>query len=99
LRGQDLLGRYGGEEFLVVAPDTDSADALALAESLRKIIAVKPFASTEGDIFLSVSIGISNCPATDRRELKDMLIEADAALYEAKQTGRNKVVRFGAPST
>jgi diguanylate cyclase (GGDEF)-like protein len=97
LRGQDLLGRYGGEEFLVVAPDTDSEDAIALAESLRKIIAVKPFPTPEGDIVLSVSIGISNCPATARRGLQEMLKEADAALYEAKQTGRNKVVCFVRP--
>lgn len=98
LRGQDLLGRYGGEEFLVVAPDTDSEDALALAESLRKIIAAKPFPTPEGDIFLSVSIGISHCPATAKRGLKEMLKEADAALYEAKHTGRNRVVCFGALS-
>ncbi len=97
LRGQDLLGRYGGEEFLVVAPDTDSEDAFALAESLRKIIAVKPFPSAEGDIFLSVSIGISTCPATATRGLQEMLKEADAALYDAKLTGRNKVVCFGRP--
>jgi diguanylate cyclase (GGDEF)-like protein len=99
LRGQDLLGRYGGEEFLVVAPDTDSEDAFALAESLRKIIAVKPFPSAEGDIFLSVSIGISHCPSTAKRGLKEMLKEADAALYEAKETGRNRVVCFSALTT
>jgi diguanylate cyclase (GGDEF)-like protein len=95
LRGQDLLGRFGGEEFLVIAPDTDTEDALALAESLRKIIASTPFATADGEIMLSVSIGISNCPVTANRALKDMLVEADAALYDAKHTGRNKVVCFG----
>jgi len=95
LRGQDLLGRYGGEEFCVIAPDTDTEDALVLAESLRKIIASTPFATADGEISFSVSIGISNCPSTARRALKDMLVEADAALYDAKQTGRNKVVCFG----
>jgi len=94
LRGHDFLGRYGGEEFLVIAPDTDTEDALALAESLRKIIASTPFATADGEISLSVSIGISNCPATANRALKDMLVEADAALYDAKHTGRNKVVCF-----
>lgn len=95
LRGQDLLGRYGGEEFCVIAPDTDSRGALVLAESLRKIIASASFAATSGELSVSVSIGISNCPSTARRALKDMLAEADAALYDAKQTGRNKVVCFG----
>ena len=66
-----------------------------MAESLRKIIASTPFVTADGEISLSVSIGISNCPATARRALKDMLVEADAALYDAKHTGRNKVVCFG----
>lgn len=95
LRGQDLLGRFGGEEFLVIAPDTGTEGALALAESLRKIVASAPFAAADGEMFLSVSIGISICPGTANRALKDMLAEADAALYDAKQTGRNKVVCFG----
>jgi len=99
LRGQDLLGRYGGEEFLVIAPDTNAEDALALAESLRRIVASTPLATSSGEISLSVSIGISICPATALRALKDMLAEADAALYQAKQTGRNKVVCFATEST
>lgn len=99
LRGHDLLGRYGGEEFLVIAPDTNAEDALALAESLRKIVASTPLATSSGEISLSVSIGISICPATALRALGDMLAEADAALYEAKQTGRNKVVCFATETT
>ena len=95
LRGQDLLGRYGGEEFCVIAPDTDSGGALVLAESLRKIIASASFAAAGGELSVSVSIGISNCPSAARRTLNDMLAEADAALYDAKQTGRNKVACFG----
>ncbi len=98
LRRHDLIGRYGGEEFLVIAPDTGIKGALVLAESLRKTIASTPFATAAGEIPLSVSIGISNCPATARRELEEMLKEADAALYEAKQTGRDKVVCFDAGS-
>jgi len=99
LRGQDLLGRYGGEEFLVIAPDTNAEDALALAESLRQIVASTVLATSNGEVSLSVSIGISICPATALRALGDMLAEADAALYQAKQTGRNKVVCFAAEST
>lgn len=95
LRGQDMVGRYGGEEFCVVAPNTDLEGALILAESLREIIAITPFILESGRISLTVSIGISICPASVIRELKDVLIEADAALYAAKHSGRNKVACFG----
>ena len=95
LRGHDLIGRFGGEEFMVIAPETGVEGALTLAESLRKIIDSTPLVTAKGIIPLSVSIGISNCAATANRELKDMLAEADAALYDAKQSGRNKVVCFG----
>jgi diguanylate cyclase (GGDEF)-like protein len=98
LRGHDLLGRFGGEEFMVIAPETGTEGALALAESLRTIIASTPFTTAKGVIPISVSIGISNCAATAKRALKDMLAEADAALYDAKHTGRNKVVCFGVAS-
>jgi diguanylate cyclase (GGDEF)-like protein len=98
LRGHDLLGRFGGEEFMVIAPETGTEGALSLAESLRRIIDSTPFTTAKGLIPISVSIGISNCAATAKRELKDMLAEADAALYDAKHTGRNKVVCFGVAS-
>ncbi|HEX5365026.1 MAG TPA: GGDEF domain-containing protein [Gallionella sp.] len=91
LRGGDVLGRYGGEEFCVIAPDTDTAGALMLAESLRATIAATPLITGSGELFVTVSIGISHCPPDARRELKDVLADADAALYNAKQTGRNKV--------
>jgi diguanylate cyclase (GGDEF)-like protein len=99
LRGYDLLGRYGGEEFCVVAPDTDAEGSLVLAESLRKTIASAPFVTENEKISVSISIGISNCPVNVTRELKAVLAEADAALYTAKQTGRNKAVRFGVGSS
>ncbi|MFA6969892.1 MAG: GGDEF domain-containing protein [Gallionella sp.] len=95
LRGHDLLGRYGGEEFCVVTPDTDMAGALNLAESLRVSIASTPFMIETGERSVSISIGISICPTNVSPELKEVLSEADAALYIAKQTGRNKVVCFG----
>lgn len=94
LRGYDLLGRYGGEEFCVVAPDTDAEGSLVLAESLRTTIDSAPFVTENQEISVSISIGISICPVNVTRELKAVLAEADAALYTAKQTGRNKAVRF-----
>lgn len=92
LRGHDVLGRYGGEEFCVVAPDTDTAGALALAESLRQVIAATPLATERGTLSVSVSIGVALCPANATRKLKDMLAEADTMLYAAKQAGRDRVV-------
>lgn len=94
LRGHDLLGRYGGEEFCVIAPETDTKGALVLAESLRKIIASEPFVIEGTKVSLSISIGVARCPLEATRNVKELLAEADAALYDAKQTGRNKVV-FG----
>ncbi|KXS33589.1 MAG: Diguanylate cyclase [Candidatus Gallionella acididurans] len=95
LRGYDYLGRYGGEEFCVVAPDTGAAGALELAESLRETIASTVLNTECGEISVSVSIGVSCCRPDAAPELKTVLAEADAALYDAKHSGRNKVVCFG----
>jgi len=79
----------------VIVPDTDTKGALTLAESLRETIVSTPFATECGELSVSVSIGISHCPSNVTRLLKEVLAEADLALYTAKQTGRNKVVCFG----
>jgi diguanylate cyclase (GGDEF)-like protein len=98
LRRHDLLGRYGGDEFCVIAPETDIKGAQTLAEILRKAIAATAMHTDAGELFISVSIGISLCPLEIMRELKDVLAEAEAALYEAKQQGRNKEVCFAIES-
>lgn len=96
LRGYDFLGRYGGEEFCVIAPETDAKGALTLAEDLRAAIDSAPI-SIEGVKFpVSISIGISLCPSKDKVKLEELLTEADAALYSAKQSGRNRSVCFEA---
>lgn len=96
VRRYDILGRYGGEEFCVVAPDTDAEGARALAESLREIMASTAMATECGAISITVSIGVALCPHGSARALKDVLAEADAALYAAKQAGRNGVAFFAA---
>ena len=96
LRGYDFLGRYGGEEFCVIAQDTDAEGARTLAEDLRVAIASAPFSVECGKLPVSISIGISICPSKGKGELEDILAEADAALYNAKQTGRNRTVCFEA---
>lgn len=94
LRRHDILGRYGGEEFCVVAPDTNAEGAQILAESLRELIASTPLATERGEISISISIGVSCCLSNGGRELKEILAEADNALYAAKQAGRNRVFHF-----
>jgi diguanylate cyclase (GGDEF)-like protein len=95
LRSADVLGRFGGEEFCVIAPDTDAEGAMMLAESLREIVAFEPIATERGVLQVTVSIGVAQCPAGTVRQLKDILTEADAALYAAKEGGRDRVVLFG----
>ena len=68
---------------------------MKLAESLRETIASAAFSTEYGEMNVSVSIGVSRIPTNGKRELNAVLAEADAALYAAKQSGRNKVVCFG----
>ncbi len=99
LRRQDILGRYGGEEFCVLAPDTDGDGAFRLAEALRETVAATKLVTEQGELQVTVSIGYALCPAGTERALKDLMAEADAALYAAKRAGRNRVVNFNAELT
>ena len=89
LRTVDILGRWGGEEFVVILPETSMADALSAAERMRSSVARYAF-SVGGGGTLSCSIGVATYPydATDRDELIDA---ADRAMYAAKRMGRNQV--------
>ena len=92
VRGIDLACRMGGEEFVVVMPDTDSALALVVGERLRQQIGHEPFAVADGreTIPVTVSIGIASLSSpADTPE--DLLKRADRALYQAKKGGRNRV--------
>lgn len=94
LRGYDVAGRFGGEEFVVLLPQTDEADALIIAERLRAHVAALPIpigddATPLACIRLTVSIGVAALDAAGGG-VTDLLAAADAALYYAKQTGRNK---------
>lgn len=97
LRRQDIIGRYGGEEFCIVVPDTDRSGALKLAESLRETVAAGTMVTEQGEALqVTVSIGCALCPPGAERNLKDLLAEADSALYAAKQAGRNRMVCYDA---
>ena len=94
LRGYDLAGRFGGEEFAVLLAQTREQDALNVAERLRAHIAalsipVDDEDESAGHVRLTISVGVASLDG-ESRELTDLLAAADAALYHAKETGRNK---------
>jgi diguanylate cyclase (GGDEF)-like protein/PAS domain S-box-containing protein len=89
VRRLDVLGRLGGEEFAVCMPNVPLQDAVALAERLRRAVAREPFDTPAGPVRLTVSIGVAGYVAGG--ESDELLVRADAALYRAKQVGRNSV--------
>jgi two-component system cell cycle response regulator len=93
IRGIDLACRLGGEEFVIVMPETDMAVAAIVAERLRRRIASEPFAIAQGAkaIDVTISIGIATLDTADDNA-STILKRADQALYRAKRDGRNRVV-------
>jgi diguanylate cyclase (GGDEF)-like protein len=94
LRNYDLAGRFGGEEFVILLPQTREFDALGVAERLRAHIAAMTIPVDDGEpsgrvVTLTISVGVAALEG-ERRELTDMLAAADSALYYAKETGRNR---------
>jgi two-component system cell cycle response regulator len=97
VRGADLACRFGGEEFIVVMPDTSAEMAAGVAERLRTIIESLPFAipQADGPLKVTASMGIATLrPGGDTAEA--LLKRADTALYQAKHEGRNRVVAAAA---
>lgn len=92
-RSADIVTRYGGEEFCVVLPDTNSEEAQNAADRMCRAIAEYDFDTLDGKR-VTISLGVSTSLAADNRA-SDMLARADAALYQAKDGGRNRVVAQG----
>lgn len=90
VRQTDILGRYGGEEFAVALPQTSPKKAWAMADRLRQAISATPIETEKGPMTVTVSFGVSTLSA-DTKDLMQLLNRADAALYQAKQSGRNRV--------
>jgi diguanylate cyclase (GGDEF)-like protein len=88
-RTSDLLGRTGGEEFLLVLPQTRLEDALVIAERLRAVIAALIFIDYP-EVRISVSVGVTQ--AGRQEDVREVMSRADQALYQAKAAGRNQVV-------
>jgi diguanylate cyclase (GGDEF)-like protein len=89
MREIDLLGRYGGEEFSVLLPESELNRAHKVAERLRLCTADVPIDTNQGPLIATISLGIA--PAEGCKDLLAPLNRADAALYLAKQAGRNRV--------
>ena len=94
IREIDRLGRYGGEEFMVLLPATTIDEAVTFAERARQAIEAHAFTFEGGSLNRTGSFGVACFPHTRIRECDALVRAADDALYVAKETGRNRVVRF-----
>jgi len=94
LRNYDRVGRWGGEEFLLILPDTELKDAVTVGERLRSKIAATLISLENGESFsIHISLGVA-CITGKFQSLTKLIDAADQALYQAKQTGRNRVCIF-----
>lgn len=92
IRDRDVAVRYGGDEYIVILPDTDKRTAGLVAERIRTAIADEPFSTFDRKKFrITVTLGVASYPQ-DARNRDDLIGKADKAMYEGKMTGRNKVV-------
>lgn len=93
IRGIDLASRYGGEEFVVVMPETDTAVAAIVAERIRRRMAGEPFPIRHGSAAVNVTISIGIASLSEAEDTAARILKrADLALYRAKRDGRNRVV-------
>lgn len=93
LRGSDVMARFGGDEFVLLLPETNRRGAQDMSERIRKAVEGSRFDIRGGDINITVSIGIASYPE-DGGNLEVILDKADKAMYRAKQRGRNRVVMY-----
>ena len=91
LRSLDFVARFGGEEFIIVLPETDLAGALEAAHRLRLAVRENPIETANGFLTVTVSIGVSSNLMTDRTDHRQMTLDADEALYQAKRAGKDRV--------
>ncbi len=92
MRSKEIIGRYGGEEFIGLLPEVNKAGAKLVAERLRKEINHHDFIFDEKKIRISVSVGVSQFKMKEDQDMASVVKRADNALYEAKNKGRNRTV-------
>ena len=91
IREIDILGRYGGDEFAVLLPETGLDEGYLVAERLRLEVAKDPFPANQNALHITISLGVARVSAKVP-DLETLLEHADAALYAAKQSGRNRAM-------
>lgn len=89
-RASDLAGRIGGEEFIVLLPDTAMTEIIAIAERIHRSVGEKPFHVEQHDLAVTISIGVA-CTRPGEKDLSQAIRRADTALYRAKNMGRNRI--------
>ena len=94
LRIYDGVGRYGGEEFLMVLPSCDRPHALVRANELREIVGRTPVVCSGAERLITMSMGVAVSGSDGKNELEALLNQADAGLYAAKEKGRNRTEYF-----
>lgn len=92
LRAHDITMRYGGEEFIAILPGASTHDTLVVADRLRTLVESSFIPYGDNRINVTISIGVLSYPETEISNAEDLIKLADAALYKAKENGRNKVV-------
>ena len=90
LRQVDILARYGGDEYMILLPETPVREAMKLAERLRKSVASTGFATNAGTLSFTISVGVAGLDGTCR-DLQQLLERADYASYVSKDSGGNRV--------
>ena len=93
LRDTDVLGRYGGEEFIIALPETDMEGAVVVAERLRKVIESEPIEAEGETLSIAISLGVTEMYETTLAYAQ-LIAEADLALYKSKENGRNCTTRY-----
>lgn len=98
LRDEDVIGRYGGDEFLVVLPGLEASSAIQIANRLQQLVAATQVESRGASMAVSASLGLACLDVEQGLTLDELLERADTALYQAKLQGRNRAVMYQPPS-